>query len=142
MRNSVDFKSISQPNSRKSTPKTSKRDFTVFFDVKKRKKEWRIDVFQAFKANLLELGWEIDHVRLKVLYVVFRELSKYIKWLRILIFFIFRHYFPGKALSTEKLMKNDKIKMRNHLYIWKALEKRYSGLLSKHGWFLNLTWVI
>ena len=49
-----------------------------FEDVKtskKKKKEWRIDVFSVFGINFLELGLEIDFTRLKVLYIVFRELS-------------------------------------------------------------------
>ena len=95
-------------NTSKLTSKTSKRDFTLTFDVKKRLKEWRIDVFLVFEVNLLELGWEIGYIRLKVLYIVFRELSIDISVVTGFKFCHFSSIFRGSELCLGN-GKNDTV---------------------------------
>ena len=46
-------------------------DFSTYLE----KINVKVVVWRHFPVNLLELCWEIDHIHLKVLYIVFRELS-------------------------------------------------------------------
>ena len=53
----------------------------MIFDVKKSKeKNWRFLVLET--SSILELGWEMDYIHLKILYIEFRELSNGISGLR------------------------------------------------------------